>query len=87
MEKLLVRHVIRQPVAIAAIYFVPIESVFLLFVIMEAIFGVDDLPKSFEIPARSVVGYAFGNTGCWQEECQDDDKIIDLHIHRYGLTK
>ena len=71
LEELLVCHVVRQAVAVTLIDFIPIESVLLMFVLVEAIFGVDDLPKGFEVAPRGIVGYIFCNAGGEKESQYD----------------
>jgi hypothetical protein len=47
--------------------FVPVEPVFLVLVVEEAILGVDDFPQGFEVPLRGIVRYFFGDAG-WEKE-------------------
>ena len=61
LEKFLVGHVVGQTIAISAVDFVPIETVFLILIIEEAVFGVDDMPKCLEITFGGVFLYTFGD--------------------------
>jgi hypothetical protein len=61
LEKILVAHVGSEFVLVAGVYLVPIQTVFLMFVIVETVLGVDDIPQRFEIALWSIVGYIFGD--------------------------
>ena len=61
LEKFLVGHVVGQSVAVSAVDFVPIETGFLILIVEEAVFGVNDVPKCLEITFGGVFLYAFGD--------------------------
>jgi hypothetical protein len=72
LEELLVGHVAGQTVLVSSVDLVPIEAVFLILIVEEAVFGVYDLPKRLEISLRGVLGYVLGDAGRKKEECQYD---------------
>jgi hypothetical protein len=50
---------------------VPIEAVFLILIIEEAILGVDDVPKCLEVSFWIVLGNVLGDAG-WEKEGQGE---------------
>ena len=68
LEELLVGHVIGHAVGVTAIHFVPIEAVFLVLVVEEALLGVDDAPQGFEVSFWIVLGDVLGDAGREKEE-------------------
>ena len=63
LEKFFVGHVVGQSVAVSAVDFVPIETVFLILIVEEAVFGVDDTPKCLKITLGGVLLDTFGDAG------------------------
>jgi hypothetical protein len=71
LEKFLVGHVIGQTIAVLTVGLVPIEAVFLILIIEEAILGVDDVPKCLEVSFWIVLGNVLGDAG-WEKEGQGE---------------
>ena len=63
MKQFFVAHAFRQTVVVLFVYFIPIETVFLVFIFKEAVLIVDDFPKGFEISHRCVFLHVFRDTG------------------------
>jgi hypothetical protein len=68
LEELLVGHVIGQTILVSAVDLVPIEAVFLVLVVEEAILGVDDAPQGFKVSFWIVLGDVLGDAGREKEE-------------------
>ena len=66
-----VGHVVCEAIFVLVIHFIPVEAVFLVLVVEEAVLGVDGFPKGFEIALGGVVGDVFGDAG-GEEECHQD---------------
>jgi hypothetical protein len=68
LEELLFGHIIGQPIFVSAVDLVPIEAVFLVLVVEEAILGVDDFPECLEVSPWIVFGDVLGDAGREKEE-------------------
>ena len=56
LEEILPRHVWRDATCIALVHLVPVESVFLIFIVEETILFVDDFPQRLEIIFGRIAG-------------------------------